>query len=210
MSALALSSRFETLPAWDGTSALSFQRLLSGQSGCGPGQGGKWRVIELVSSSGRPFEAHLSWTVGNGSNLKAMVTVARGSRIGLFARSVDVRAANLSSAENKVTAIVADSASFVQTHNQYELRGLNDNDMPYSAELTIPPFATRLSVYTTDSTSDLAGWYISVFDGQDTLRTFLSLDQQPDGGVEVGGAGRMTLFTSGEVAAWRAVFTLSL
>ena len=210
MSSIGLSSRFIELPAWDGSSELSFQRLLSGQSGCRPGTGGRWRVIELVSTAGRPFEAHLSWTAGNGGNLKAKVTVARGTRIGLFARSVDVRVANLSSEDNKVTGIVADSSSFVQTYNQYELRGLNDTDNPYSAELEIPPFASRLSVYTTDSVSDLANWYINVFDGQDTLRTFLSLDQQPDGGVEVGGAGRMALYTNGEVAAWRAVFTLSL
>ena len=210
MSSLALSSRFETLPAWNGSSALNFQRLLSGQSGCGPGKGGRWRVIELVSNAGRPFEAHLSWTAGNGGNLKAQITVARGTRIGLYARSVDVRVANLSKLENKVTGIVADSASFVQTRNQYELRGQNLSDNPYVQDLEIPPFATHLSVHTTDSVPDLAGWTLSTFDGQDTIRSAITLAQQPDGGIEVGGAGRITLSTSGEVATWRAVFTLSL
>ncbi len=209
MTAIALPSRLLTLPAWDGEEPLRFERLLSGQSGCAPGSG-RWRIIELVSSSGRPFEARLAWTAGSGGNLRAQVTVARGTRIGLFARSITVEVANLSEGDNKVTGIVADSASFVQTHNQYEVRGANDNDLPYSAPLEIPPFATRLSIHTTDDPSDLPGWRVNVYDGQNTLRTTLTLAQQPDTGIEVGGAGRITLSTSGQVAAWRAVFTLSL
>jgi len=205
-----ISARVQPLVAWDGSSDLSFQDLLASDGDCGAARG-RWQVIELVSQSSKPFEARLAWTAGNGSNLTARMTIARSARVGLFSRALRVRVANLANVENKVSGSFAEARTFVQTHNQYEVRGANTSDNgPYQAELLIPPFATHLSVYLVEDEADLSNWYVQFEDGQGTTRSHTPVSKQPDGGFEIGGAAHAYLFSNVELAAWRAVFTLSL
>ncbi len=206
-----LTSRLAVLPAWNGSSDLDFQTLLSGQDGCEGELRGRWRVVELVSQSGQPFEAQLAWTAGNGGNLTALVTVARAARVGLFARHLDVQVANLASAENVVSGVVAPAQTFVQTRNQYEVRGQEGPDATHmtAVEIPIPPFAERLHLYFTDN-AGLSTWTVSVTDAQGTLRSETTADLLPPDGIYIGGAGTIAVNSNGNVGSWRAVFSLSL
>ncbi|MFT5680572.1 MAG: hypothetical protein ACI8RZ_001478 [Myxococcota bacterium] len=204
-----LTSRVLQLTAWDGTSDLTFQTLLSGQDGnCERESRGKWRIVELVSQSGQPFDAELKWTAGNGGNLKALVTVSRSTRVGLFCRSLDVRVANLDDATNTVSGVVAPARTFVQTRNQYEVRG-SEGVHNAPVEIVIPPFAERLNVYFTDY-ANLTSWAIAVTDAQGTLRSYTTADTIPDSGIYIGGAGKIEVYSGAQTGEWRAVFSLSI
>ena len=205
-----ITSRVLTLPAWNGSSDLDYQTMLSGQEACEGESRGRWRIIELLSQTGKPFEAKLAWTAGNGGNLHTRITVAHATRVGLFARYLDVRIANLASAENTVSGVVAPARTFVQTHNQFEIRG--DKPVPHLGALTdlyIPPFAERLHFYLTDYASR-ASWAIAVTDAQGVLRSYTTADTIPDEGLCVGGAGLIQVSGGAQTGQWRAVFTLSL
>ncbi len=207
-----LTSQVLTLAAWNGSSDLDFQTLLSGQDNhCAREVRGAWRVVELVSQTGKPFDATLRWTAGNGGNLTALVTVCRSTRVGLFCRSLDVTVANLASVANTVSGVVAPAQTFVQTHNQYEVRGREGQDATHtdSVEIPIPPFAERLHLYFTD-TANLTAWTVSVTDAQGTLRSNTTADLIPDTGIYIGGASLIEVNSGGNTGNWRAVFPLSL
>ncbi len=206
-----LSARTITLDAWDGEAEPVFSDLIGTDGVCGVQARGQWTLVELVSQSDRPFEAHLRWTAGGGGRLAARISVSRSARVGLFARALTVRVTNLAGAENIVSGNLADARVFLQTHNQYEVRGLNAEDGgPYEADLPIPPFATHLSVYVADSEADLANWFVRFKDGQGSVIASTPLTKQPHGGFEVGGASSATLYCNVELARWRAIYTLSL
>ncbi|MFT5686105.1 MAG: hypothetical protein ACI8RZ_007060 [Myxococcota bacterium] len=210
-----LTSQVLSLASWNGIDDLVFQTLLTGQDGnCSRESRGKWRIVELVSQSGQPFDAELRWTAGNGGNLKALVTVSRATRVGLFCLSLDVRVANLDDAINVVSGVVAPARTFVQTHNQYEVRsgggsGGSKVGTTYPVEIPIPPFADRLHFYVTDY-ANRSSWAIAVTDAQGTLRSYTTADTIPDSGLYIGGAGKIEVYDSAQVGEWRAVFSLSI
>ncbi|RME26726.1 MAG: hypothetical protein D6798_06110 [Deltaproteobacteria bacterium] len=186
------------LPAYDGTS-LKFQALLDGES-CED----TWRIVEAFSRSGGPFELELAWSAGSGSGATAQVTVARAVRICIFARSLRIRAANLSSSDNRVGVTVADG--YGQTRNQWEHRDTGP-DQGVAQEVPIPPFARTVRLEIADPTQ-LPGSSIKVYDGEGTLRAAVAGDAQPEGGVPVGGAGKVEV-TAG-ATDYRVVYHLSL
>ena len=49
----------------------------------------------------RPFEAELSWSAGSGTGARALLTVARASRVSVYARSLQLRARNLGPERNR-------------------------------------------------------------------------------------------------------------
>ncbi len=203
---LSRRAQFVTLAPWEGDETPPWKLVLAGEA-----REARWRVIELLSLSSAPFEAKLSWSAGEGSGASALVSVARSARVAVWATSVQIEAANLVNASHRVMATVADSDSFVQTRNQHEVRGESTGDrQDFTTDIPIPPFSSRLSVYIADGTADLDAWYLLVYDGQGTLRSATPLSAIPDGGLEVGSAGAIALYSGGAVAAWRAVFTLSL
>src|SRR5262245_52784336 len=104
---LSRRSQVATLAAWGGSGDPPLQDLLAGEA-CE----GRWRVVELISLSARPFDVLLGWTGGQGGNLSARLTISRGTRVGIYACSLTVRAANLAKAENTVVCNVSDSSSF--------------------------------------------------------------------------------------------------
>ena len=192
--------------------ALAYQSFLGGQSGCGDA-GARWRVIEVFSESRLPFQAEVTWSAGGGGNLRAHLTVSRGTRVAVFARTFTVRVANLSDAENTVSGVVADADTFVQTHNQLELTGQHDgNDLAgaQSSELEVPFFARHLHVYLHGEGLDPALWGVRVYDGQNILRSSTPVSTIPSGGLEVGGARKVELYSGSQAGVWRAVFTLAL
>jgi hypothetical protein len=122
----------------------------------------------------------------------------------VFARSLTLRAANLSSTANRVGVTVADG--FALTANVWEQRDTCDGVTP--VQVPVPPFAYTFGVLLADRTL-LPGTVISVFDGAGTLRSQTSGASQPDSGIPVGGAGRIEVLTS-SATNLRGVFQLSL
>jgi len=186
------------LPAFD--TALKLQPLLDAEA-----ELDTWRIVELFSKTGLPFEVEFGWSAGGGSGSGAKMTVARSTRTCVFARSLRVRAGNLADAINRVGITVADA--YAVTENQWEHRDTSP-DQGVQLEVPIPPFAQLVRVDLADP-SGLPTTTIKVYDGLGTLTAAVAGDKQPALGIPVGGARRFTV-TSGSVGAWRAVYTLSL
>src|SRR5690349_16408249 len=67
-----------------------------------------WRLVELWSLSGLPFDVELQWSAGSGAGASALVTVSRAARVSIFARSLRVSASNPTATTNRVAVTVAD------------------------------------------------------------------------------------------------------
>src|SRR5687768_10421470 len=86
-----------------------------------------WRIVELASTTGRAFGAELRWSGGDGHGPRVLVSAARSVRICVFARSIQVRVTNRSTAgPNEVGVTVADG--FTLTSNVCELVGTGTAD----------------------------------------------------------------------------------
>ena len=166
-------------------------------------QGAAWRLIELCSASQLPFDAYLSWSSGSGSISTARLTVATGTRVCVYARTLAIQAENHSSGSaNKVCATVADA--FATTFNQYEHRFPSVS----SKQMSIPPFTESVRVEVADHTL-LSGLTIDLLDTAGVRHSRTLGSAQPDGGIPIGGA-RTIEVTSGTPVDLRAVFTLTL
>jgi len=197
--AIALTTRSDskTLPALDDSPVM--QDLLDTEA-----RRGAWRIVELYSTTGAPFEVELAWSSGSGAGASARLTVARAARVSIFARSLLVRAANLSSAENRVGVNVADGHAV--TRNVLEQRGsLEDNA---AVELPVPAFATGVRLELADP-SLLPTASVRIYDGEEVLRSSTAGDEQPSSGVPLGCAGKLEVQAT-SATAFRAVFFLSL
>ena len=165
---------------------------------------GTWRIVEVVSGSGGPFELVVAWSSGDGAGQEAKMTVARGTRFCIFASSLKVRVGNLSSRENRVSCMV--SEGYCVSENHYEVRGEGDAAGP--SEITIPPFARAVRLDTSPA-SGLTGSVLSLQDGLGVTRAEVMGDDQPAGGLPLAGAG--ALFVQVPVNHnYRVTFTLSL
>lgn len=197
--ALTTRSSVQALDPWAGAGALAFRSLLSSEA-----QLGAWRVVELWSVPRRPFEVRLEWAAGQGAGSHAWVTVPTAVRLGIYARAIGVRVANLSNQDNRVGVTVADG--FLQSRNQYEVRG--SLGAGGATALVIPPFAERVRLELSDPAL-YATTQIQAFDAQGVLRGVTMGDAQPDQGVPLGGAGSLMVVSAG-VADFRAVFQLGV
>ena len=108
----------EALPVRVNGAALSFKRVLAPEA-----QESTWRLVELFSVDSRPFEARLSWTGAHSASQYAQLTITRGTRICVWARSLTIDLANLSGSINKVAVSIGDTQAFTPSRNRYELRG---------------------------------------------------------------------------------------
>ena len=169
----------ETLRAYSGTTRLVDTLIAEACLGA-------WRIVEVVSGSGAPFEVVVGWSSGDGAGQEAKMTVARGTRFSVFASSLKVRAANLSSRENRVTVMVSDG--YCVSENHYEVRGEGGANAPVPVE--IPPFARSVRLDTSPA-SGLVGSTLYVNDGLGTTRAEVLGDEQPSGGLPLAGAGAL-------------------
>jgi hypothetical protein len=165
---------------------------------------GAWRLVEVFSQAGAPFEVELTWSSGSGAGASVRFTASRASRISVFARTLRARVGNLSSEENRVGITAADGHAV--TRNVLEVTGsLLENA---ALEIPIPAFATGLRLELADA-SLLPGATIQVTDGQGVLRSSTAGDLQPSGGVHLGGAGKVEIL-AGSATHFRVLFLLSL
>ena len=194
---LSRRSHLETLRAYTGT--LSLVDLIRAEA-CQ----GAWRIVEVVSGTGAPFELKVSWSAGDGAGQAAKMTVARGTRFSIFAASLTLRAANLSSRENRVSCMV--SEGYCVSENHYEVRGEGSSNEPVPVE--IPPFARSVRLDVSPATG-LVGSALTVNDGLGTTRAEVLGDAQPAGGLPLAGAGALLLVVP-PGTSYRVTVTLSL
>jgi hypothetical protein len=197
----ALSTRSDSreLPAVDPLKGAPPLEVLRGEA-----DRDTWRIIEAFSGSGLPFELELSWSAGSGAGAGARLTVARSTRVSVFARSVRIAAGNLADKPNRVGVTVADG--FAPTRNRWEYRARHLVSQP--SLVPIPPFADTVQVSLADPTL----WLVStvyVHDGLGQLRAAHPVDLQLQGGIPLGGASALELVVPTEVD-FRAVFHLML
>lgn len=181
-------------------SALSYVELGAGQA-CESA----WRVVEVWSSSDLPFAVRLAWTAGDSAGQKAQITVARSTRIGVYAQWVSVEAANLVDTSNTVASAIADA--FLPTHNQWEETGVAVAGVTQT--IAIPPFADRVRLELSDP-SLLGSTTLSFYDGFSSVVGVTQGDAQPDSGIPVGGARRLDLTVASNNSNFRIIFSLRI
>lgn len=161
-----------------------------------------WRLIEAYGEQGYPFEVYLSWSAGGAGNQKGRVTLSRGGRIGLFAKSVLVVIKNLGDTANKLQVVITDAESCPQTANVWEERG--ETQVAGPDELEIPPWAQRALLECNDAV-DLAASTVSIYDADNVRRTSMAGSDQPPNGIPLGSAYRLTVANAG---IYRVIFFL--
>ena len=194
---LSRRSHQETLKAYTGTTKLVDHLVAEACAGA-------WRIVEVVSGSGGPFELVVAWSSGDGAGQEAKMTVARGTRFCVFASSLKVRAGNLSSRENRVSCMV--SEGYCVSENHYEVRGEGGSNEAVPIE--IPPFARSVRLDTSPA-SGLVSSTLYVNDGLGTTRAEVVGDEQPAGGLPLAGAGALLVDVPAGTS-YRVTFTLSL
>jgi hypothetical protein len=195
---LSTRSNAVELPAVDATVGTKLVDVLRGEA-----DRDAWRIVEAISIAGRPFELELAWSAGTGAGAQAQITVARSGRVSVFARSVQIRAANLVGSDNRVVVTVADG--FAATRNQWEHRSQHVSGV---SAIPVPPFAERVRVDLADpALMPLAA--VRVRDGLDVVRATYPVDQQPVAGILVGSASAVELDLA-SATDFRAVFQLAL
>lgn len=153
-----------------------------------------WRIVELSSFEGLPFDVELTWSSANGSGARVLLTVPHATRLCVFARTLKVRARNLAPSRNTVGATIADG--YAETRNQLEVR-VHDHTLPKSAgfaapvTVKVPPFATTAWVESADPSED---GFIHILDAVGAHRGTTRITEQPDGGIPVGGARELQLW----------------
>jgi hypothetical protein len=181
-----------------------------------------WRIVEVSSLDGKPFDIELIWSAANGSGANAFVTVPHATRICVFARTVQVRVKNLDRGENAVGVTVADG--YAETRNQFEVRvdrmieaeeapepnvhrpRIGPDEYPMPTRIHIPPFAQRAWV---EPSQEGVEGFIMTIDGDNRKRGVTRLDKQPDDGILVGGAKAIDCFL-GPPVDFRVVFSLGI
>ena len=169
----------EALPVRVNGAALKFVRVLAPEA-----KESAWRLVEFFSVDLRPFEVRLSWTGAHSASQYAQLTITRGTRICVWARSLTIDLANLSGSINKVAVSIG------------------------ARSLAIPPWAASLRVDTSNPTA-MPNFTIRLIDGNGNLMAALLGNAQPGEGVPLGGAEKVEL-TSTVVAEYRAAFNLTV
>lgn len=173
------------------------------------GQGdGDWRIIDLWSDEGTPWEAKLVWSGGGGAQRKALLDVPSCTRVCIHATTVQVFGANLStSADLQARAAVADGQC--DTENQWTVRGASSPGVNGSVDVTPPPWARFVRLELSDSTL-LTTSFVELLDVNGTTRARYGADKQPAPGAPLGDAATVRCVLPAGEFAWRVVFLLHL
>ncbi len=197
------------LAAWNGTDPVTYSDLLEAQA-CGARRShGAWRVVELFGDAG-PFEAHLRWTAGDGAGQQVAVTVSRNTRLSVFARDLVIEAANLYGSIQNVGCMVSDG--YAATANTFEQRGSDAGGLIGGgagvATFEVPAFGRVVHLEVQDPLT-LGNYSLAVVDGLGVTRAKWAGNDQPEGGMPLGGALRLEVsYPAG--AVFRLVHALNL
>lgn len=177
------------------------------------GQGdGDWRIVELWSDEGSPWEARLVWSGGGGAQRTAKLDVPKCVRVCVHATTIQVFGSNLSTSANiQARAAIADGQC--DTENQWTERGAaNGQDIGGGAgnvDVTPPPWAKYAHLELSDNTL-LSTAFVELLDVNGTARARYGADKQPSPGVPLGDAATVRCVLPAGTYAYRVVFLLHL
>jgi hypothetical protein len=172
------------------------------------GQGdGDWRILDLWSDEGSPWEARVVWSGGGGALRTALVDVPKCVRVCVHATMIQVFGANLSTSANiQARAAIADG--YCDTENQWTVRG-TVTDQGQTVNATPPPWAKFARLELSDSTL-LGSAFVELLDVNGTARGRYAANAQPAPGAPIGDAATVRLVLPGGSYAYRLVFLLHL
>ena len=172
------------------------------------GQGdGDWRILDLWSDEGTPWEARVVWSGGGGALRTALVDVPKCVRVCVHATMIQVFGANLSTSANiQARAAIADG--YFDTENQWTVRG-TVTDQGQTVSATPPPWAKFARLELSDSTM-LGSAFVELLDVNGTARGRYAANAQPAPGAPIGDAATVRLVLPGGTYAYRLVFLLHL
>lgn len=170
---------------------------------------GAWRLIDLWSDEGTPWQARVSWSGGGGAQRTAKLDVPNSTRLCIHATMVQVFGANLSTSANiQARAAIADGQG--ETENQWTVRGdIAQVAAPSTVDVVPPPWAKFVRLELSDSTL-LASAFLELRDANATTRGRYAASSQPQPGAPVGDAASIHLVLPAGTYAWRLVFLLHL
>lgn len=172
---------------------------------------GAWRLIDLWSDEGTPWQARVSWSGGGGAQRTAKLDVPNSTRLCIHATMVQVFGANLSTSANiQARAAIADGQG--ETENQWTVRGDTSQVVGGGAstvDVVPPPWAKFVRLELSDSTL-LASAFLELRDANATTRGRYAASSQPQPGAPVGDAASIHLVLPAGTYAWRLVFLLHL
>ncbi|MCK6514275.1 hypothetical protein L6R46_04365 [Myxococcota bacterium] len=143
-----------------------------------------WSLIELVSFSGLPWDAHLDLSRQGNSLPTIKVSVSGVARLCVFATSAKVYGYNTSSQTHNVQAMVASIDAPIKTDNVYVEKLVGTGS---AVQVTPPPGTTRLSL-TINSADPVhrVGVLVTTTDRFSIVTQVISIDQMPEGGLLIG------------------------
>ena len=172
---------------------------------------GDWRIIDLWSDEGSPWEARLVWSGGGGAQRTALFDVPKCTRICVHATMLQVFGSNLSLSKNiQARAAIADGQC--DTENQWTVRGDSAQIIGGgggNVDVSPPPWARFVRVELSDSTL-LATTFVELLDVNATVRGRYPGNAQPAPGAPIGDANTVRLVLPAGTYAYRVVFLLHL
>ncbi len=176
------------------------------------GQGdGDWRIVDLWSDEGTPWEARLVWSGGGGAQRSAFLDVPRCTRVCVHATMLQVFGSNLSTSTN-ISAVVAIADGQCDTENQWTVRGTGVQDIAGGAgnvAVVPPPWAKFVRLELSDSAL-LSTSFVELVDVNGTARGRYAGDKQPFPGAPIGDAATVRCVLPAGSFAYRVVFLLHL
>lgn len=170
--------------------AIEFSPLLRFDSGVdGGATGTAGRVLQIGSQQARAFDARLEWTADGGVSAAALISVAAGTSVGVFARTLQVGVRNLDTANtNIVTGVLSDG--FVRGCNVYQVWYPS---APTAASLNIPAWARSVTLQASNAS---ATGSVSFLTAGGTTMGIVDLAAMPSDGAIIGGASTIEVTCS--------------
>ena len=188
------------LDAWNGSDPLTWRQVLQFEP---EDTEAMWRVVELYSRRGTPFEARIAWSGGRGAGPEARLSVPTSTRVSLLCRTCAVFVANLSSADATVGVTIGDADAIARWDNFYVSRHAAAAS---PVAVTVPNYASRVRLEAADS-NIYSSSLIETFDAAGVKHGSIAGNQQLVAGVPLGDADQIKVTCN---AAHRLIWTLQL
>ena len=163
-----------------------------------------WRVVDLYGDA--PFEARLRWTAAAGLGPEVLLTVARGTRICVFARSVSIEARSLVEQPVAAGVNIGDSSDATPTRNVLEVSGQLVEELEAVQPVTVPVASFAQTVRLDGEEPSLVLELLTAAD--DALAKGTLADQPPEG-LPLGSADKVRV-SAQAATPFRLVFGLAL
>ena len=191
-----------------GSAGAEGEVLTAQSSGTGEGD---WRIIDLWSDEGSPWEARLVWSGGGGAQRTALLDVPKCTRVCVHATMLQIFGSNLSiSANIQARAAIADGQC--DTENPWTVRGSTAQIVGGAGgnvDVVPPPWAKFVRLELSDDNL-LATAFVELLDVNATTRGRDAASQQPAPGAPIGDAATVRCVLPAGTYSYRVVFLLHL